>query len=126
MVSERTGILQLGETRVAVELLTIDSRFGYPDEITLRVTPDVFEVSNKWAKTNPYLKLKIKEVIFNDPATIVIWSDGTKTVVKCQPNDVYSKETGLAMCIAKKFLGNKGNFNKVFKKFIEDYDPREK
>ena len=62
----------------------------------------------------------IKNVIFNDPATIVIWSDGSKTVVKCQPNDTYSKELGLAMCIAKKYLGNKGNYNKVFKKWLND------
>lgn len=66
----------------------------------------------------------IKDVIFNYPATIVIWNDGTKTVVKCQPGDVYNKETGLALCIAKKFLGNKGNFNEVFKKWIPE-DPEE-
>lgn len=69
---------------------------------------------------------KIDRVIFNAPATIVIWSDGSKTVVKCQPGDEYNKETGLAMCIAKKYLGNKGNFNETFKKYIEGYDPREK
>ena len=62
----------------------------------------------------------IKKVHFNDPATVVLWSDGTKTVVKCQPGDVYSKETGLALCIAKKFLGNKGNFNDVFKQWIPE------
>lgn len=64
----------------------------------------------------------IKNVIFNDPATIVLWSDGTKTVVKCQDGDLYSAETGLAMAIAKKALGNKGNFNEVFKKWIPDYE----
>ena len=64
----------------------------------------------------------IDRVIFNNPATIVIWSDGSKTVVKCQPGDEYNKETGLAMCIAKKYLGNKSNFNNVFKKYIEGYD----
>ena len=63
-------------------------------------------------------KEDIKKVIFNDPATIVYWKDGTKTVVKCQDGDVYDKEKGLAMCVAKKFFGNKGNFNKVFNKFI--------
>lgn len=62
----------------------------------------------------------IKNVIFNDPATVVFWSDGSKTVVKCQPNDVYDKETGLAMCIAKKFFGNKSNFNDVFTKWIPE------
>lgn len=64
----------------------------------------------------------IKNVIFNYPATIVVWNDGTKTVVKCQPDDAYNRETGLAMCIAKKFLGNKGNFNEVFKKWIPEYN----
>ena len=64
-------------------------------------------------------KMKIKKVIFNYPATIVLWIDGTKTVVKCQDGEVYDKEKGLAMCIAKKALGNKGNYNNLFKKYIQ-------
>ena len=63
----------------------------------------------------------IKKVIFNNPATIVIWNDGTKTTVKCSERDEYSEEVGLAMCISKKALGNKGNFNDVFKKHIPGY-----
>lgn len=62
----------------------------------------------------------IKKVIFNDPATIVFWSDGSKTVVKCQEGDTYSEELGLAMCISKKYLGNKDNFNEEFKKWIPE------
>lgn len=71
----------------------------------------------------PFLPSKtpdIEKVIFNDPATIVIWKDKTKTVVKCQEGDTYSPELGLAMCISKKYLGNKGNFNEVFKKWIPE------
>lgn len=68
---------------------------------------------------------KIKNVIFNYPATIVLWEDGTKTVVKCQEGDEYSKETGLALCIAKKALGNQGNFNEVFKKWIPEENESE-
>ena len=45
---------------------------------------------------------EIKNVIFNDPATIVFWKDGTKTVVKCQDGDEFDPEKGLAMAIAKK------------------------
>lgn len=59
----------------------------------------------------------IKKVIFHDPATIVLWEDGTKTVVKCQEGDIYSKEIGLAMCMLKKYMGNESNFNNVFKKY---------
>lgn len=60
----------------------------------------------------------IKDVIFNNPATIVLWSDGDKTVVKCQEGDTYNPELGLAMCIVKKCCGNKGNYNDVFKKWL--------
>ena len=62
----------------------------------------------------------IKKVIFNDPATIVLWADGIKTVVKCQPGDTYDKEVGLALCIAKRAMGNQSNFNNVFKKWCGD------
>lgn len=63
----------------------------------------------------------IINVIFHDPATIVFWSDGSKTVVKCQDGDTFSKETGLSMAIAKKALGNKGRFNETFKQWIPEY-----
>lgn len=67
----------------------------------------------------------IKNVVFNDPTTIILWDDGSKTVVKCQDGDVYSKETGFALCIAKKALGNKGNFNEVFKKWVPEEEETE-
>ena len=63
---------------------------------------------------------EIKRVIYNGPATIIMWADGTKTVVKCQPGDVYDPELGLAMAIAKKALGNKGRFNDIFKRWLPD------
>lgn len=89
---------------------------------------------------NPFA---IKRVIFNNPATIVFWNDGEKTVVRCMdnvevrekvvhgrkkkfmvpmPSENYSKEIGLAMCIAKKAFGNTGAFNDVFKAFIPEYE----
>ena len=63
----------------------------------------------------------INRVIFNNPATIVIWNDGSKTVVKAS-NEPFDPEKGLAMAIAKKVLGNKGNYYKVFKKYIKHAD----
>ena len=62
---------------------------------------------------------KIKDVIYNDPATIVFWEDGTKTVVKCK-NEKFDPEKGLAMAFSKKMLGNKGNYYNVFKKWMPD------
>lgn len=59
----------------------------------------------------------IRKVIFNDPATVVLWSDGTKTVVKCGPEDTYDMEKGLAMAIVKKMAGNDNRFHKIFKQY---------
>lgn len=63
-----------------------------------------------------YVPLRIKNVIFNDPATIVFWSTGDKTIVKCAPDDEFDPEKGLAMAICKKFLGE--NFKNIFKTYI--------
>lgn len=68
----------------------------------------------------PLVTRKIEKVIFNDPATIVFWDDGTKTVVKCRKSDTFNKETGLAFCCAKKLLGNKSDYKKNLKKWIEE------
>lgn len=64
--------------------------------------------------------LKIKNVIFNGPATIVYWSDESKTVVKCQPGEVLDYEKGLAMAISKKMLGNCGSYYDEFKKWVPE------
>lgn len=57
-----------------------------------------------------------KKVIFNDPATIVYWSDGSKTVVKCGNDDVYDREKGFAMCVLKRLYGDK--FHSILKKHV--------
>lgn len=93
----------------------------------------------EWLKENPFVQyarkdieatmeiynrmsLTIKDVIFNNPATIVFWMDGTKTVVKCQEGDEYDPEKGLAMAISKKALGNKGNYYNEMQKWLSNYD----
>ena len=66
----------------------------------------------------------IKKVIFNIPATIVLWEDGSKTVVKCGDYDVFDPEKGLAMAIAKKALGNKYHYYDIFEEWIpEESEP---
>lgn len=64
---------------------------------------------------------EIKNVIFNPPATIVFWDDGTKTVVKAQNGEHFDPEKGLSMAIAKKHFGNKGHYFEEIKKWTEKY-----
>lgn len=92
-------------------------------------SPEYVEKMNKsikeaWSNMNPYLTLnpRIKKVVFNNPATIVLWTDGTKTVVKCQNDEIFDPEKGLAMAIAKKAFGNKGNYCNEIKKWTEKYE----
>ena len=71
-----------------------------------------------------FLCPKIVKVIYHDPATIVFWDDGTKTVVKCS-NESYDPEKGLAMAISKKALGNNGHYYETFKKWAPEIEPLE-
>lgn len=85
---------------------------------------DYSRQSTERAEKNDIVRLgmcnvSIRKVIFNDPATIVLWSDGTKTVVKCGPEDTFDMEKGLAMAIVKKMAGNDNRFHKVFKQYLK-------
>lgn len=61
-----------------------------------------------------------KNVIFNPPATIVEWEDGTKTVVKCH-DDEFSEEFGYAMAVMRKIYGSRKNFMAQFKDAYRPY-----
>ena len=66
--------------------------------------------------------VSIKNVIFNPPATIVFWTDNTKTVVKCD-QELYDPEKGIAMAISKKLLGeNKYEYYNVFRHWLKKWD----
>ena len=63
----------------------------------------------------------IKRVIFDGPATIVFWDDGTKTIVKCTDSDEYSYEVGIAMCTLKKIFGETyGTYRHDVRNAIDD------
>ena len=51
-------------------------------------------------------KFWITKVIHNNPATIVFWNDGTKTVARVQDGEAYEPTTGLMVCVLKKLIGN--------------------
>lgn len=97
-----------------------------PEEKYMQHDVDRFlEVWNK----NPYLETMhaaaekdcmpdIKRVIFNPPATIILWNNGKKTIVKSQYGEHYDPEKGMAMAIAKFYLGNKGNYYDIFTEWL--------
>lgn len=97
--------------------------FQTVEEADLRVyvTGKIVSEKEKKAFTTYLGPLVIEKVIFNPPATIVYWKDGTRTIVKCSANDTFDKEKGLAMCYMKKALGNDSErFHRIFRKEIDD------
>lgn len=68
----------------------------------------------------------IQKVIFNPPATIVFWRDGSKTVVKCGENDIFDPEKGLAMAISKRTFGDNRDYYEIFAKWVGKYEYQQK
>lgn len=96
------------------------------DIVTTDMLVNTKKQFGEWLKNNPYLsRPEISNVIFNDPATIVFWADGTKTVVKAQ-DEAFDPEKGLAMAICKKIFGNEGNYFNQIKKWTEKYEEPKK
>lgn len=57
----------------------------------------------------------IKKVIFNPPATVILWHDGTKTVVKKSPGDDFDPYFGFVTAYAKHAFGNNSKIKKLLK-----------
>lgn len=61
----------------------------------------------------------ITKIINNEPYTIVLWSDGTKTSAKCGKDDKYDVEKGLLLCVLKKIVGG-DNVAKLLQDWITE------
>lgn len=95
--------------------ITLSSRPTTAKKKETKKPVDSFET-----KQSTNRRVKIKDVIFSDPATVVFWSDDTKTVVKTRGGEKYDKEKGLAMAIIKKIAGNTSNYYNIFKEWCGD------
>lgn len=76
--------------------------------------------------TSQAKRMTIKKVIFNEPATIVYWEDGCKTVVKCMEGDEFNPEIGLMTAYIKHLhtdvFGKTESYRAQFRPWIEEYN----
>lgn len=71
------------------------------------VNPTTKIPGNFYIEKNSSTKMiYIKKVLYNNPVTVVWWSDGTVTRNRCPENVTYNPDTGLLFCITKRLLGN--------------------
>ncbi len=114
-------------TRYKVKKMLLKSDMKPPYKYRLKIEMESEEMNSLYEKAleRPWLEpVKcvqyfpkkdlpvIDKAIFSGPATVVIWKDGTKTVVKAH-NEAFDKEKGLAMAIAEKYFGNYTRFKKA-------------
>jgi hypothetical protein len=104
--------VSINDTWYIASEVTIEQGYGALPRVTIHGSLKLTTTS----------KPTIKDVIFNPPATIVFWSDNTKTVVQTRGDDIYDPEKGLAMAISKKMLGNKRDYYHTFQKYKKKYD----
>ena len=94
--------------------------------IKVDATISPHSMASNFKPANSSKPLAIENVIFNNPATIVFWSDGTKTVVKAD-GEPYDPEKGIAMAIAKKTLGNnKYEYYHIFLHWLKKWNKQQK
>lgn len=90
------------------------------DQMVLYYQPtEPYKLSFKEDKNmNCDMRSNIKDVIFSDRVTVILWKDGTKTMVRAGKHEDYDPEKGFAMAVCKKMFGNEGNYYEVFKKYV--------
>jgi len=66
------------------------------------------------------IDIRPRTIIFSPPATIIIWKNGDKTVVKCSEKDTYDKEKGIALCYMKRIHGNSSRYYDIIKQFTKE------
>ena len=88
------------------------------EEILKISTDGILSVPIVINKLNPS---NIKEVIFSPPATIVKYTDGSKTVVKTKEGEEFDPEVGFAMAMMKEMFNGRSGYKKFIarQKFVE-------
>ena len=61
----------------------------------------------------------LKKVIFSGPKTIVLWGDGTKTIVSCGAGDTYDYYAGFCAAVVKKLFGSTTHAKKVLGEVVQ-------
>jgi hypothetical protein len=104
--SVRKVIFEKEEKDMRKNCITVEEVYNGMTDAQLKVCQFMVEDASKNVKKT-FTPDSIKKVIYNDPATIIFWSDGTKTIVKCMEDEDYDPEKGFMAAVTKKVFGDK-------------------
>ncbi len=116
-------ILGVPQTITTVDIDTMNDEFA---RSVLRVNKKEEKDMKTEVKKDPFpgysyihSKLEPERIVFNPPATVVFWKDGTKTVVKCSPGEAYSPYFGFLAALGKRVFGTNSELNRIVNKNAE-------
>ena len=113
LVEPDAGVCEKEELRKEIH-----DKMKVPRDIVNYCKNDVL-MTMKAAETKNFYSLNVSKIIFNPPATIVFWEDGTKTVVKCSAEDEFSEYYGFLAALGKKVYENNNQIKKLIDKKAE-------
>jgi len=79
----------------------------------IKISDEEISARENMARFIAFEKLgyKPKKIIHNENATIVLWNDGTNTVIKGQGDDLFA---AFCICFAKKYCHGSTVLNRLF------------
>lgn len=60
-----------------------------------------------------HVDLDVDKIIYSGPKTIVLWNDGTKTIVSCGEDDEFDEYAGFCAAFAKKLIGSTSKIKRI-------------
>lgn len=82
------------------------------------------DYENTAPKTKEYFptmsEIPISRVTYSGDTTVVFFTDGTKTTVKCSSNDTYDRQTAIVYALVKRMFGKIGRYDAKTKKFYDN------
>lgn len=108
------------ESLEALELVEPDAGICEKEELRKEILSKMATINV--AETKSFYSLNVSKIIFNPPATIVFWEDGTKTVVKCAAEDEFSEYYGFLAALGKKVYENNSQIKKLIDEKAERHE----
>lgn len=105
------------KTEIAMELRSCKTLYQSLKELQDGQSEYTKELLNKLiGGTDEMKKLDVKKIIFSGPKTIVLWSDGTKTIVSMSKDELrFDPEAAFCAAYTKKMFGSNSKIKRIIK-----------
>lgn len=93
------------------------SVLGYStEEVCAKIKDHILDKDNPVLCGHKYHQpITVDHIFYDDKATVVFWTDGTKTIVKCAEGTKYDEYAAFCIALAKKIYGSNSALKRAIK-----------